>query len=222
MLEKLRPDGDLLCYFFRPSAIAALSNASATGFTVSGSWRQQFDWCVVDWVRDNTFEHPAFRNLPDGDLSGLTLTYDEVRTNCIPIDSDLFPTIDWPSLRVWSLVNGVETLSFVPLKKYATAISGSYTAGSATVTLQGATTAGDFVGVAFSGEHYTYQLLGGDTVDSVAGAIADSINAFSANMIATHSGGVISVYYVALDSTGVKATMANSAAGAPGSRETSN
>ena len=42
------------------------------GFTVSGTWRQQFDWAVIEWNRDNVYEHPAFRNLPDGDLSGLT------------------------------------------------------------------------------------------------------------------------------------------------------
>ena len=35
-LEKLRADRDLQCYFFRPSAIAALSNAGPTGFTVPG------------------------------------------------------------------------------------------------------------------------------------------------------------------------------------------
>ena len=78
------------CYFFEPSAIAALSSTSASGFTVSGTWRQQFDWAVIEWNRDNTFEHPAFRNLPDGDLSGLTLSYQETRTNCIAMDSDLF------------------------------------------------------------------------------------------------------------------------------------
>ena len=44
-----------------------------------------------------------------------------------------------------------------------------------TVTLQGTITAGDYVGISFSGEHYTYQLLGGDTIDSVAGAIVASI-----------------------------------------------
>ena len=218
MLQKLRPDGDLLCFFFRPSAIAALSNSSAVGFTVSGSWRQQFDWCVIDWVRDNTFEHPAFRYLPDGDLSGLTLTYDETRDNCIPIDSDLFPTIDWPSLRVWSSVAGVETLSFVPLKSYATPLVGSYNCASATVTLQGTITAGDFVGVAVSGEHYTYQLLGADTIDSVAGAIVDSINAFSANMSATHVAGAITVLYVGLESTGAKATASTSTTGTNGNR----
>ena len=218
MLEKLRPDGDLLCYFFRPSAIAALSNTSPNGFTVSGTWRQQFDWCVIDWVRDNTFEHPAFRNLPDGDLSGLALSYEETRDNCIPVDSDLFPTIDWPSLRVWSSVNDVETLSFVPLKQYATPIAGSYTCASATVQLQGTITAGDYVGISFSGEHYTYQLLGADTIDSVAGAIVDSINAFSPNMRATHVAGAIAVTNVGQDSNGVKLTTSTSATGKNGNR----
>ena len=74
-LTKLRPDRDLQCYFERPSAVAALSGASANGFTVSGCWRQQFDWAVIEWNRDNVFEHPALRNLPDGDLSGLQLSY---------------------------------------------------------------------------------------------------------------------------------------------------
>jgi hypothetical protein len=36
---KLSPDRDLQCYFFMPSAIAAMSNASSSGFTVSGKWR---------------------------------------------------------------------------------------------------------------------------------------------------------------------------------------
>ncbi len=125
-LFKLSPDRDLQCYFYMPSAIAALSNASPTGFTLSGTWRQQFDWAVVEWSRDNVFEHPALRYLPDGDLSGLTLTYQETRTNCIPLDSDLFPTVDWPSLRIWANdpkdPNGVEQIYKVPLKSFATPV----------------------------------------------------------------------------------------------------
>ena len=101
-LQKLRPDRDLQCFFFQPSAIAALSGTSESGFTVSGTWREQFDWAVVEWNRDNVYEHPALRNLPDGDLSGLTLSYKETRTNCIPMDSDLFHTVSWPFLRIWS------------------------------------------------------------------------------------------------------------------------
>ena len=102
-LEKLRPDRDLQCFFFRPSAAAALSGASPSGFSVSGVWRQQFDWVVVEWNRDNVYEHPLLRNLPDGDLSGLTLSYKERRTNCILMDSTLFPTVDWPYLRMWGI-----------------------------------------------------------------------------------------------------------------------
>src|SRR5581483_4140669 len=119
-LQKLRPDRDLQCYFFTPSAIAALSGATAHGFTLSGCWRQQFDWAVLEWNRDNVFEHPLLRNLPDGDLSGIKLSYQETRSNCIPLDSTLCPTVDWPYLRVWSDVAGVETLYQVPLAKYAT------------------------------------------------------------------------------------------------------
>src|ERR1022692_2300214 len=76
-LTKLRPDRDMQCYFERPSAVAALSGTSASGFTVSGCWRQQSDWAVIEWNRDNVFEHPALRNLPDGDLSGITLSYQD-------------------------------------------------------------------------------------------------------------------------------------------------
>src|ERR1700749_4775813 len=124
-LDKLCPDRDLQCYFFRPSAIAALSATSPTGFTVSGTWRQQFDWTVIEWNRDNVFEHPMFRYLPDGDLSGLSLTYEETRNNCIPMDSNLFPTVDWPTLRVWGTPDGgEEDIYFVNIRDHATPIEG--------------------------------------------------------------------------------------------------
>jgi len=130
-LDKLRPDRDLQCYFERPSAVAALSETSASAFTVSGCWRQQFDWAVIEWNRDNTFEHPAFRNLPDGDLSGLHLSYEETRNNCIPLDSILYPTVDWPYLRVWAEAGGVEQLYKVRLSDHATAVVGNYSSASA-------------------------------------------------------------------------------------------
>jgi len=101
-IQKLSPHRDLQCFFFQPSAVAALSGASASGFTVSGSWRQQFDWAVIEWNRENVYEHPLFRNLPDGDLSGLTLVYDETRVNCIPLDSGLYATVDWPTVHFGS------------------------------------------------------------------------------------------------------------------------
>ena len=212
-IEKLRPDRDLQCYFERPSAIAALSQASATGFTVSGSWRQQFDWAVIEWNRDNVIEHPLFRNLPDGDLSGLTLTYEETRQNCIPLDSDLFPTVDWPYLRIWAWDGTAEQLYKVRLKDYATAIEGSYQPAWAEFELQGTPTTGDYVSVAWFGEHHTYQLYAVDTIASTVGAIHDSINAFSPIMSATRAGNTLRIYYV-----GQGQTLENSKTGANGNR----
>lgn len=212
-LEKLRPDRDLQCFFYQPSAIAALSAASSTGFTVSGTWRQQFDWAVIEWNRDNVYEHPAFRCLPDGDLSGLTLTYDETRANCIPLDSELFATVDWPSLRVWATPpGGVETIYYVPLMQHAAAIAGAYACAYADFTLSGTAAGGDYVGLAFLTEHYTYQLYGSDTLASAVDAIAASVNAFSSVLKATVSGTTIRLYY-----TGGTA-IAASTAGANGNR----
>ena len=181
-LEKLRPDRDLQCYFLRPSAIAALSAARSTGFTVSGTWRQQFDWAVVEWNRDNVFEHPSFRNLPDGDLSGLTLTYDETRLHCIAMDSSLFPTVDWPSLRIWAEDSaGVENIYFVPLQDHATPVEGAFVPASVDLTIGGTVTDGDHVGFSFLDEHYDYQLRDSDAtahdiLENALVAIRDAVN----------------------------------------------
>lgn len=212
-MDKLTPDRDLQCYFFQPSAVAALSYCSASGYTVSGTWRQQFDWAVIEWNRDNVYEHPLFRNLPDGDLSGLTLSYEETRENCIPLDSILYATVDWPSLRVWATPDGgMETIYYVPLTSHAEAIEGSYQCAYADFTLSGTVTGGDYVGLAFLTEHHTYQMLSGDSLASAAQAITDSVNAFSALLKATVAGTTIRLYYTGGTS------IAASRAGANGNR----
>jgi hypothetical protein len=187
-LQKLRPDRDLQCYFLQPTAVAALSSSSATGFTISGSWRQQFDWAVLEWNRDNTFEHPMFRNLPDGDLSGITLTYQETRQSCIPIDSNLFPTVDWPTLRIWTDATPADYPYKIPLFPLATPVLGSYSSATATFTLQGTVTAGDYVELAFSEEHYTYQMQAGDTLATATALIVQMINGSSPTMQAAPNG----------------------------------
>jgi hypothetical protein len=145
-LNKLSPDRDLQCYFQMPSAVAALSSTSANGFTVSGSWRQQLDWAVVEWNRDNVFEHPALRNLPDGDLSGVRLSYLETRQNCMSMDCSLWPTVDWPYLRIWATgADGVERVYKVPLITYATPVAGSFAPAQAVFDLTGTVTANDYV-----------------------------------------------------------------------------
>lgn len=195
-LEKLRPDRDLQCYFFRPSAIAAMHHASPSGFTVSGTWRQQFDWVVIEWNRDNVLEHPAFRYLPDGDLSGLTLSYEEVRENCIPIDSTLFPTVDWPYLRIWADDGFGEKLYRVRLLDYATPIEGEYLAATAELELAGVPTAGDYVGISCLDEHHTYQLYAVDSLESAVQAIVDSVNRFSNYMEASREGRKLILRYL--------------------------
>ena len=193
ILQKLRPDRDLQCYFLTPTAVAALSSSSETGFTLSGSWRQQFDWAVLEWNRDNTFEHPLFRNLPDGDLSGITLTYQETRQNCIPIDSNLFPTVDWPTLRIWTDATPADYPYKIPLFPLATPIVGSYSPATATFTLQGTVTAGDYVELAFSEEHYTYQMQAGDSINTATALIVEMINGSSPTMQAALNGAVITL-----------------------------
>jgi hypothetical protein len=196
--NKLQPDQDLQCYFERPSAIAAMSQASASGFVLSGTWRQQFDWAVVDWNRDNVFEHHMHRNLPDGDLSGLVLTYDESRLNCIELDSDLYPTVDWPYLRVWMDSGEGEQVHRVKLKDHATPLEGSYSCARATFTLSGILTPGDYIGLAWLDEQYNHPVDASDTLESAVAALASAVNSLSATMKAEHSGNQITLVYVGL------------------------
>jgi hypothetical protein len=196
-LEKLRPDRDMQCYFERPSAVAALSETSANAFKVTGCWRQQFDWAVLEWTRDNIFEHPAFRYLPDGDLSGLRLSYEETRENCIALDSSWYATVDWPYLRVWAERNGVEALYKVPLEDHAMAVEGSFTGASATFELQGSVTVGDYIELAWLSEHFTYYMYGGDTAENAVLALANAINGAGGSMSASAEGNRITLTWSA-------------------------
>ena len=207
-LTKLRPDRDLQCYFYQPSAAAALSGTSPTGFTVSGSFRQQFDWAVVEWCRDNVFEHPALRCLPDGDLSGLQLSYDETRQSCMAMDSSLWPTVDWPYLRIWATgSDGVELEYKVPLLANATPVQGTYTPAQAVFNLTGAVTGSDYVELAWaaadgadpSSQHATHMMYYNDTLAGVATTLADAIatNAGATGMTASAAGSQITLQYSA-------------------------
>ncbi len=196
-LSKLRPDRDLQCYFFEPSAIAALSETGPDGFTVSGCWRSQFDWAVLEWNRDNVFEYPSLRNLPDGDLSGLQLSYQEARTNCIGLDSTWYPTEPWPYLRIWAEIGGAEQIYEVPLLQYATPLSTAVPA-TAQFQLSGAPTSGDYVELAWLDQHYNYQLVSGDTLSSAATALAGIItaNQQTGRVSATADGSTITLTYL--------------------------
>jgi hypothetical protein len=176
-LTKLRPDRDLQCYFQQPSAVAALSETSASGFKVTGSWRQAFDWAVVEWNRDNVFEHPALRNLPDGDLSGLTLSYEESRTNCVAIDSTTYDAIGWSCLRVWEESDGAEHFHRVSLREHARPVQGEMRQASATLELQGTVTPGDYVELSWLDHHANWLVTTVDTPATVVAGLAGFINA---------------------------------------------
>ena len=198
-LTKLRPDRDLQCYFQQPTAVAALSGAGANGFTVSGSWRQQFDWAVVEWNRDNTFEHPALRNLPDGNLSGIQLCYEETRTNCVPMDSTMYDSIGWSYLRVWEESGGTENFHWVALKPCATAIAGATVQPTVEFELQGAPTAGDYVELAWLDQHANYLVAGADTLQTIVAGLAGFINAnATADATAAANGTRITLTYTGM------------------------
>lgn len=81
--------------------VAAMSQASATGFTVSGQWVAQDDFAVmILWDADNVFEHPRLRYLPDWAFDGVVLEFDLELTNCMPVDSTWYPAVAWPYLTV--------------------------------------------------------------------------------------------------------------------------
>jgi hypothetical protein len=195
-ISKLTPHRDLQCYFLTPSAIAAMSGASANGFNLSGKWRQQFDWAVVEWNRDNVFEHPSLRNLPDGDLSGLVLSYNEQRSNCIPIESNLVPIVDWNDLRIWATNDqGAENLYHVNLwPNCATPVQGQYVAASATMTLTASPGVGNRVGVAFLEDHHYYTVGPQDTLTQIAQGIASDVN-HNPDFSATSSGPSVTVVW---------------------------
>lgn len=212
-LYKLSPHRDLQVYFERPSAIAAISNSASDGFTVSGTWRQQFDWAVVEWNRHNVIEPHFMRYLPDGDLSGLTLTYEETRENCIPIDSDLYPTVDWHVLRIWTREGSSEDFFKVALKPLAVPIEGSYVCPTLTLELGGTVTVGDYVGVSLLNEHYTHAVQAGDSIESIVAALALIVNTFSSYAVASAASNSLTLTY-----HGAGSTVETSTVGANGNR----
>jgi hypothetical protein len=156
----------------------------------------------VEWNRDNVFEHPALRNLPDGDLSAVQLTYQEVRTNCISMDSTLYPTVEWPFLRIWADTEGVETLYDVPLDDltlgYSTPVDGSFTSATVTFQLGGLPTGGDYIELAWLGQQFNYLLTSSDTLQSAVTALAGAINRFGDGTVsASASGTQIVLTYIA-------------------------
>lgn len=101
-INKLQPDRTVqLRGFDHLGASAAVHNATPSGFTVSGTFRDPADFAVVVlYDADNFYEHPRLKYLPDFDFSGLTLQFDVRYEGLMPLNSRKYPTIDWPYLDV--------------------------------------------------------------------------------------------------------------------------
>jgi hypothetical protein len=116
-------------------AAAALHSATETGFKVSGVFRDAADFAVlVLWDRDHFFGHPRFSYLPDGDFSGITLSFDLHYENLQPIDSPKFATFDWPYLNC---LKTDRTLVQLRLFDRAAVVGGAYSKAQGTFTLNG-------------------------------------------------------------------------------------
>ncbi|MCL6507570.1 MAG: hypothetical protein K6T59_11130, partial [Bryobacteraceae bacterium] len=116
-------------------AAAALHSGTETSFKVSGVFRDAADFAVlVLWDRDDFFGHPRFSYLPDGNFSGITLSFDLYYENLQPIDSPKYPTIDWPYLNCLK-TDG--TLVQLRLFDRATQVGGAYTKAQGAFTLHG-------------------------------------------------------------------------------------
>jgi hypothetical protein len=174
-ITKLQPNRTLFIGFNSAGCAVSLNNTSATGATVSGTFLAADDFAIMEWERDNAFEHLDCRFLPDGNFTGLILSYDFAHTNLQDIASGLYNFTDYPYLVITS--GFPETIYKIPLKNYAVAKAGdSSLPASASITLSGTMTAGDRVIVAVGRSNYVYTVLGSETLYDIVYALAYDIN----------------------------------------------
>jgi hypothetical protein len=158
--------------------VAALSQASASGFTLSGEWVAQDDFAVVVlWDADQgsidgLTSHPRLGYLPDWRFDGVTLQFTLAVTNCIPIDSAWYPVVTWPYLMV-TFADGAQQQ--VSLLANATPAAGSYAQPTATFTLSGTPAVGDVIGLCWLNYSYSYTLAAADTLASAVAGLAAAI-----------------------------------------------
>jgi hypothetical protein len=117
--------------FDHRGAAAALHSATADSLGCSGVFRSADDFAVIVlFKRDNIFEHHSVRWLEDGDLSGMTLSFDySAGSSLAPLDSTFFESIPNRSL---SFIRNDGTSGTLPLFDQATLQSGDFNVAGGT------------------------------------------------------------------------------------------
>jgi hypothetical protein len=134
-IYKLQPDRTMyLRGFDRRGAAAAFHSAGASGWKVSGVFRDFADFAVmVLWDADDFFNHLNMKWLPDFDFTNMVLTFDlDYNDQLQPIDSPKNPWIAWDSL---SYIKKDGTSGTVKLLDHAALQAGSFAPAAATWTV---------------------------------------------------------------------------------------
>jgi hypothetical protein len=184
MISKLDPRYTVsLGGFDRRGAVACISQATATGFQVSGCWGDQADFATLYiWNADDLYGHLfTSRYLPDFSLSGVTLDFDLLVFDCMPPNSSVYQSVPWGHLSYITSAEVAGTVS-LPTPTGSVGCSGQFQVG-------GTPTAGDIVTVSCNAHSYSYTVVSTDTPTSVAAALAGGINTAGLfNLTATSSG----------------------------------
>lgn len=173
-------------------AAAAITQASASGFTATGVFRDAADFAVVVlFDADDFWGHPRLKYLPDFNLAGLVLSFDLLYNGLQPLDSAKFPTIDWAYLDL-ALADG--SSAQVPLFAHATQAGGNYLAASAVFTITASpAVAFDRVTLWYENVAFDYIASGGETATEVASILAGQVNTQTQDLVAVASGASITI-----------------------------
>ncbi len=183
---KLQPNRTLyLRGFDGTGAAASLLQTSASGFTVSGVFRDMADFCVlVIYDADNTFEHYSIRYLPSFDLSGMVLSFNLSYQGLQAIDSAKYSWIDWATLDAIDaagqpVVNAAGQ-PLVRLWDYAMLESGNYSVaqGTYTLTAPGGCTVYDRLTLFVNNAAFDFVAQGAEAAADVAQWFATAINTY--------------------------------------------
>jgi hypothetical protein len=194
-LQKLDPRFSMsLKGFDRRGAVAALTQATATGFKVSGYWNDIADFAILYLHdADDNFGHlQTSKYLPDFNLAGIVLDYDLALTNLFsPIstkyDSSLAGQI-WSQAPPDPITHVVPDAIPQPLAPCVTSVTGGAPA-SVAITISGTVRTGDYFVISYLDNYrFEWTALAGSLPLHIASHLADAINQYLGSALASTVG----------------------------------